>query len=170
LDRLRFIAEAKKSFDSEPAWSPVPSRLSSRLSLVVALRLDGILRGGVSLRLETPLDVWEEDVYGHIEVRALGMTRALRVLPVEWKPFRWHDNPPSAPPAHRNQRLWDRYMPFEINAQHGLGAFDQSTSGIAIELPRQVANFNEYTDLCSSLWNCPDLLGLAAPPWSREIL
>jgi hypothetical protein len=61
-------------------------------------------------------------------------------------------------------------MPFDINAQNGLGAFDQSTSGIAIELPRQPATFKEYTDLCSSLWNCPDLLGLDPPPWTRKIL
>jgi hypothetical protein len=141
-----------------------------RLSLVVALRLDGLLRGGVSMRIETPVDAWEEDVYGHIEVRPSGMKRALRVIPVEWKPRRYHDNPPNAPAAHRNQRLWDRYMPFELNAESGLGAFDQSTSGIAIELPQQPTNFSGYTDLCSRLWNCPDILGLDPPPWTRKML
>jgi hypothetical protein len=170
LDRLRFIAEAKKSFDSTPSWIEVPSRLSTRLSLVVALRLNGILRGGVSLRIITPSDAWEEDVYGHIEVRLPGLTRALRLTPVEWKPLRYHDNPPNAPAAHRNRRLWDRYMPFEINAQFGLAAFDQSASGIATELTRQPTSFKEYTDLCSDLWNCPDLLGLSPPPWTRKLI
>jgi hypothetical protein len=170
LDGLRFVAEAKKSFDSVPSWTEVPSRLSSRQSLVVALRLDGVLRGGASLRIVTPTDAWEEDVYGQIEVRLPGVTRALRLHPIEWKPLRHHDNPPDAPPAHRNQRLWDRHYPFELNAPFGLGAFDQSTSGIATELPRAPSNFKEYTDLCSDLWICPDLLGLPPPRWTRTML
>ena len=78
LDRLRFIAEATKTFDANPMWEEVPSRLSPRLSLVVAIRLDGILRGGVSLRFATPKHMWEEDVYGHIEVRLPGVVRTLR--------------------------------------------------------------------------------------------
>src|SRR5580692_12931750 len=92
LDRRRFIAEAKKSFDSKPNWETVKHRLSNRLSLIVALRLNRVLRGGVSIRISTPSDVWEEDVYGHVEVRLPGVDRSLRINPIEWKPLRYHDN------------------------------------------------------------------------------
>jgi hypothetical protein len=122
------------------------------------------------MRLVTPSDAWEADVYGHIEVRLPGVIRTLRLIPVEWRPLRYHDNPPNAPAAHRNLRLWDRYMPIDLNAPLGLGAFDQSAPGIAVDLPRAPANFKEYTDLCSDLWKCPDLLGLQPPPWARELL
>ena len=167
---MRFIVDAAKTFDSEPSWRETTNRLSTRLSLVVGIRLKGILQGGVSLRLVTRSDAWEEDVYGHIEVRLPGDSRMLRLLPVEWRPLRYHDNPPHAPAAHRNQRLWDRYLPFDINAEFGLGAFDQSSSGIATELPRMPSSFAQYTDLCSDLWKCPDLLGLPPPPWTRALL
>ena len=170
LDRLRFIAEAKKTFDVTPRWSLSPSRSRGRLTLVVALRLDGVLRGGTSVRLATPNDAWEEDVYGHIEVRLPGVSRPLRLNPIEWRPLRPHDNPPDAPPALRSQRLWDRWLPFEINAPYGAGAFDQSTSGIAVPLPREPSDFSEYTDLCADLWRCPDLLGLEPPPWAGALL
>ena len=122
------------------------------------------------MRLATPTDAWEQDVYGHIEVRLPGVSRTLRLNPVEWRPLRYHDNPPNASAAHRNQRLYDRHLPFVLNAPLGLGPFDQSSAGIAVELPRAPANFQEYTDLCSDLWICPDLLGLEPPPWMRNIV
>ena len=159
IARLRYIAEAKKSFDAIAKWELTRNRSSHRLSLVVALRLNGILRGGVSIRLATPSDAWEEDVYGHIEVRLPGASRTLRLNPIEWRPLRPHDNPPSAPPAHRNQRLYDRWLPFEINENFGLAAFDQSGPGIAVPLPHVPRTFSEFTDLCSSLWLCPDMMG-----------
>ena len=118
----------------------------------------------------TPGDVWEEDVYGHIEVRLPGATRTLRLNPIEWRPLRYHDNPPSAPPAHRSQRLFDRWLPFDINEKHSIAAFDQSGPGIAIPLPRVPNSFAEYADLCSDLWRCPDMMGLTPPPWSRKML
>ncbi len=142
-DRLRFIAEAKKAFDSKPRWEPTPHRSSQRLTLVVALRLNGVLRGGVSIRLRTPIDAWEENVYGQIEVRLPGMNRLLRLNPVEWRPRRYHDNPSTAPAVHRNQRLWDRYHPFDLNAAHGMQGFDQSGGGIAVPLPSVPDSFSE---------------------------
>lgn len=69
-DRLSFVEDSNKEFDTSPSWKVVPDRMSSKLMLVTAIRLRGTLRGGVSIRLKTPLDAWEEDVYGHIEVQA----------------------------------------------------------------------------------------------------
>ena len=169
LDRLRWIADAKKGFDAKPTWTTIEHRASARLDLVVALRLGGVLRGGVSMRLQTPRDVWEEDVYGHIEVRFPDSKRALRLNPIEWRPLRHHDNPPTSPPAHRGQRLLDRWLPFHFNQRLGLGAFDQSVPGIAVPLPRAPNSFLEYTDLCSDLWHLPDMMGLAPPPWARRM-
>lgn len=170
LERLKFVADARKSFDTVPKWEPIPYRSGRLLILVVALRLDGILRGGVQLRLKTPEDTWEDDVYGQIEVRLPAGRRSLRLNPVEWRPMRHHDNPPNAPNPHRNQRLWDRWHPFDLNEPYGLRCFDQTSSGIAVPLPREVGSFNEYTDLCSSLWHCPDLIGLTPPPWTRDLI
>jgi len=170
LDRLRFIAEAKKAFDSKPIWKKEKYRSSIRLSLIVALRLNGVLRGGVSIRISTPSDVWEEDVYGHVEVRLPGVNRSFRINPIEWKPLRYHDNPSQASAPHRNQRLWDRWLPFDLNAPRGLHSFDQTGCGIAVPLPRALSNFSDYTDLCSTLWLCPDMMGLPAPPWARRML
>ena len=171
LDRLRFIARGQKSFDSTPAWDEIPCRATSRLLLVVALRLNGTRRGGVSLRLATPADAWEEDVYGHIEVRLPGFNSHAPSDPVEWlSPYRYRDNPPSAPPAHRSQRLWDRWLPLEINAQFSLAAFDQSANAIAVPLPRALANFSEYVLICAPIFGSLILLGLAPPPWSKRII
>ena len=169
-DRLRFIAEAKKAFDSTPKWEPITHRASQRLVMVVALRLNGVLRGGVSLRLRTPIAAWDEDVYGQIEVRLPGMNRPLRLNPIEWRPRRYHDNPASSPPAHRNQRLWDRWHPFDLNALHGMQGFDQSGGGIAVPLPHIPASFSEYANLCASLWVCSDMYDLPPPPWTDEML
>jgi len=167
-DRLNFIAEAKKSFDSEPVWELAPHRFAQRLTMVVALRLNNILRGGVSLRMRTPVDAWEEDVYGHIEVKLPGATRLLRLLPIEWRPAHYHDNPPNSPDVHRNQRLWDRWHPFDLNAEYGFQSFDQSGAGIAV--PFQANSFTEYTDFCATVWRCSDLYDLPAPPWTRTLI
>ena len=170
LHRLREVAEARKSFDAPPKWVISQNRRTDRLNLITAIRLNGVLFGGVSIRLVTPADAWEEDVYGHVEVRLPGVQRALRVSPVEWKPFRYHDNPATSPLPHRNQRLWDRWHPFDLNAPLGIGAFDQSACGIAVPLPRDPATFSEYADLCADLWRCPDMIGLNPPPWARKML
>ena len=171
FDGLRYVAEAKKSFDSTPRWEALPnSRQSSSHQLLVAVRLNGILRGGVQLRLITPAKVWEEDVYGQIEVKLPGSTRWLRLTPVEWRPLHRHDNPSNAPTAHRQVGLFDRWFPFEINAAYGMQAFDQSGPGIAVPLPREPTSFSEYANLCADLWVCADLYELPPPPWARTMV
>lgn len=170
LKRLRDVSEARKSFDTAPEWRVSQNRRTDRLNLIALIRLNDVLFRGVSIRLATPVDAWEEDVYGHVEVRLPGVQRALRVSPVEWKPFRYHDNPATSPPPHRNQRLWDRWHPFDLNAPLGIGVFDQSACGIAVPLPRDPATFLEYADLCADLWRCPDMIGLTPPPWARTML
>lgn len=167
---MQFVADAKKSFDTHPKWEILPNRYSRVLSLVVALRLNGTLRGGVSIRIVTPEDSWEEDVYGHLEVKLPQNRRLLRVNPVEWRPLRHHDNPPNAPDAHRNQRVYDRWHPFDINAAYGLRSFDQSGPGIAVPLPRTVDNFTNYMELCADIWRCPDMYELEPPPWTKELI
>ena len=166
IDVLSWIADAEKSFDAAPQWTTVTSRGSYRLELVVAVRLEGILQGGASIRLATPYDAWERDLYGHVEVRIPGVSRTLRLNPIEWRPLRHHDNPASAPEAHRLIRLWDRWLPFDQNKKMGLGAFDQSAPGVAVPLPRDLTSFTDYADLCAELWRCPDMMGIQPPPWS----
>ena len=170
VERLRFISEARKAFDSKPKWELTPYRASQRLVMIVALKLNGVLKGGVSLRLRTPVNSWEEDVYGQLEVKLPGMNRALRLNPVEWRPKRYHDNPSSGPQAHRNERLWDRWHPFELNVMHGMQGFDQSGGGIAVPLPSVPGSFSEYADLCASLWICNDMYEVPPPPWTRDML
>ncbi|MGY2052930.1 hypothetical protein [Methylobacterium sp. JK268] len=169
LDRLAFVVEAKKTFDSAPKWERVPYRDGERLQLTVALRVAGVLRA-VTLRLVTPADVWEEDVYGHLEVRGLGLAKHLRLLPIEWRPLHHHDNPPDAPAPHAGLRLFDRFMPFDLNMDRGLGVFAQNRPAVMVDLPRAPTDFLSYCDLCSDLWRCPDMIGLEPPPWSRAMI
>jgi len=117
----------------------------------------------------TPQDTWDEEVYGQIEVRMPGISH-LRLNPVEWRPLRYHDNPPDAPAAHQFVRLWDRWHPFDLNRPLGIRAFQQTRSGVAIPLLRAVTTFSEYTHLCADIWRCPDLLGLRPPPWSKQLI
>lgn len=169
LDRLAFVVEAKKTFDSKPQWSRVQSRDSERLQLSVSLLIGGALKA-VTLRLVTPANVWEEDVYGQLEVRGLNLPKHLRLLPIEWRPLRHHDNPPDAPEPHDSLRLFDRYMPFHLNMDRGIGVFTQTRTAVMVDLPRAVSDFPSYCDLCSDIWRCPDMIGLKPPPWSRTLV
>lgn len=168
--RLSFVESSHKDFDAETDWKIEPDRTSQRLMFVTAVRLAGALRGGVSIRLKTPIDAWEGDVYGHIEVQAPGLKGTMRLCAIEWRPLHDHDNPPNAPPAHRYAKLQDRWYPYDLNKELSIDVFLQRTAGIAAPLPRNVNNFQEYCDLCSNLWRCPDMMGVKPPPWSRTLL
>lgn len=167
---LRYISAARKSFDTKPNWKTIENnRFSFIHQVIIPIRLDGILRDGVQIRILTPAKVWEEDVYGQLEMRLPGVRRSLRLNAVEWRPLRPHGNPADGPAAHRRETLFDRWYPFEINAQHGMQAFDQNGAGIAVPLPREPTNFSEYANLCADLWVCPDMYDLPPPPWARTM-
>jgi hypothetical protein len=169
LDRLAYIAGETKRFDAEPRWVRITSRQSERWSLVVGLRVAGALIGA-SVRIVTPVDAWEEDVYGHIEVRLSSFSYAFRVDALEWRPLRPHDNPAGAPFPHGGQRLFDRHHPFDLNRPLGLRVFRQGCTGIAVPLPATIGSFTDYADMCSNVWKCPDMMGLTPPEWSRPML
>lgn len=170
LARLDQVHQAEKSFDSPPIWVQSQERTSAILSCQVSLRLNGILTGGASIRIRTPLNCWEEDVYGQIEVRLFGLRRQLRLSPVEWKPMREHRNPATAPEELRYLILEDRYHPYELNRPLGVNVFYQTLTGVAAPLPQTIANFQDYASLCAEIWNCPDMGSVPPPPWSRSLI
>lgn len=59
LDHLESVNSASKSIDAMSDWYTVVNRPAGRLEWQAALRLDGVLGGGVSARLTTPVDTWE---------------------------------------------------------------------------------------------------------------
>lgn len=62
-------------------------RLSGRLFWFTAIKLNGYLGGGVSARFTNPVDTWEQDVYGHLEIRSAATGyKVARIYPVEWRP------------------------------------------------------------------------------------
>jgi hypothetical protein len=170
LARLAEITAAPKSFDTAPSWEAIQDRASARLCCTVALRIGGVLGGGAAIMIKTPREAWEEDVYGHIQVRRPNTPHHLRLLPVEWRPLGIHYNPGDAPPELRFLGLADRHHPFDLNQPLGISVFSQSRAGIARELPRAIASFEAYLDLCAELWNCPDVRSIERPPWSPKLV
>lgn len=120
--------------------------------------------------MHTPESAWERDVYGHIEIAHPELSRPVRIIPVEWRPLHPHDNRGRGPPEHRFRTLTDRWHPFDINAPLGIDVFLQAAVGIAVPLPREIANFSEYCNLCAELWNCPDVRLVPAPEWREDLL
>lgn len=169
LTRLYDANLTSKTLDETPRWEKVRDRQSVKLEYRAALRMDGNLGGGVSVRLQTPENGWEDDLYGQIEIRRPGMRSALRLNPVEWRPLREHRNPPDAPEPYRLKILRDRWHPFELNQPLGIDVFTQSKPGIAAPLPRAVSSFSDYIDLCAELWRLPELREIPAPPWSKQL-
>lgn len=169
LARLGTVNGAAKSFDAFPNWEIVTDRSSSALHYVTALRIDGALGGGVSLRLVTPISAWEQDVYGQISVAVPGARSQLRLTPIEWRPRREHRNPDRAPEPHRLISVKDRWHPFDLNRPLGIRVFQQADPGVAVPLPRAISSFSDYIALCAELWNCPDATRIPAPPWSRTL-
>ncbi len=169
LERLAFVVESRKTFDAKPHWDRVPSRTSERWQMAMSLRIGGLL-GPVTARIFTPIDAWEGEVYAQLEVRGLGLPKPLRLLPIEWNPLHHHDNPRDAPSPHAGLRLFDRYMPFDLNAERGIGVFAQTRTAVMVDLPRLPTDFTTFCDLCSDIWRCSDMLDLEPPPWSRPML
>lgn len=169
LEFLETVSRAEKSFDSLPAWEEYKDRTSGKLRYATAIQLNGVLGGGISIRITTPKETWEEDVYGQIEVRPARMKRSLRVDPIEWRPLRPHTNSPAAPPPHSFQQYSDRWHPFDLNKPFGIGVFNQSDKGVAVPFPRAISSFSEYLDLCSDIWKCPDVKEIPTPPWSPQL-
>jgi hypothetical protein len=170
LARLSAVNAAAKSFDSFPDWNAVTDRTSTTLQYVVAVRLEGALGGGVSIRLITPMTGWDNDVYGQIEVAVPQARSSLRLAPIEWGPKREHRNSANAPADHRFKTLTDRWHPFELNLPLGIRVFQQAEVGVAVMLPRAISTFKDYTALCAELWNCPDANRIPPPPWSRTLI
>lgn len=161
---------ARKDFDSKPDWVERENREGVRLTLTVPLLLDGEFGGGVEALLSTPKGAWEEDLYGQITVRHPAKSLNLRVCPVEWRPLKTHDNSGDAPKDLRFQTLSDRFHPFDLNKALSLEVFAQRARGIAAPLPRAIASFSDYIDLCADLWNCPNMRSVPPPPWAKVLL
>ncbi|WP_376710355.1 hypothetical protein [Pseudochrobactrum lubricantis] len=166
---LDTVNKSEKTFDDFSKWDEYTDRSSGKLRYVTAIQLNGILGGGVSIRITTPKETWEEDVYGQIEVRPPRMKRSLRVNPIEWRPLRPHVNSATAPSPYGLQQYFDRWHPYDLNKPLGIGAFDQSDKGVATPLPRAISSFSEYLELCSEIWKCPDVKGIPTPPWSPQL-
>lgn len=169
LDRLAEICSAEKSFDGPVAWESYESKTTTRLRIEAPLRLDGKLGGGAFLRITTPGTAWESDVYGQIEVQKPAKGR-WRLDPIEWRPLKPHTNGPDTPSEHRFKTLTDRIHPFSLNRRYGLKVLDQGTPGVAVEFPRAVSKFEEYLELCSEVWNFPELRKLPPPQWTMLLL
>lgn len=169
LDRLAEIHAAEKSFDATPVWEQYDQRSTVRLRLVAPIRVNGRLGGGVSLRIHTPATSWESDVYGQIEVPK-PTKGSWRLDPVEWRPLKPHTNGPDAPASHRLKNLTDRIHPFPVNRRYGLKVFEQGSVGVAEDFPRAITRFEEYLDLCSEVWNFPDLRRLPPPQWTMLLV
>lgn len=171
INRLVEINDATKTLDSFPEWELVPNRTNGKLYWVSALRLGGMLGGGVSVRFATPADAWETDVYGHIEVAVPSLgPRRLRINPAEWKPKSVHRNPVWAPEPHRLATYSDRWHPFEWNRSQGLIVFTQGGGGAASPLPPEVTTFSSYLHFCAYIWKCADIERVPPPPWSRRLV
>lgn len=173
LEGVARVARAHKSFDckpdTRPAWRRQPARGAEIWTLTCGLRLNGALAGGAMIRLKTPTDVWEEDVYGHVEVRIPGVPRACRIDPIEWRPLGPHTNPPDAPEGLGLMTLFDRHHPSHLNRPLGVAVLHQTATGIAAPLPRDITTFAEYVHLCAEVWNCPDMRSIEAPEWKPTL-
>lgn len=170
LARLEVVNAAEKSFDAFPDWETVTDRTSSSLHYAPALKLEGTLGGGVSIRLVTPTTGWECEVYGQISVTIPGSRSCLRLNPIEWRPRREHRNAATAPAPHAMKTLRDRWHPFDLNRPLGIRVFQQAEIGVATPLPRAISTFLDYIGLCAELWNCNDVNRIPPPPWSQTLL
>jgi hypothetical protein len=171
LDALERISQAQKAFDENPNWVSISdNRGSERLELTAALQINGVLGGGVSLRINTPRNSWEKDVYGHIEVRRPDMKPHARLAAIEWRPRHDHTNPPYAPYGLRLKVLSDRWHSFDDNRHLGIEAFTQSKASVARPLPRTILSFREYIELAAEIWNFPEATTIETPEWSRLLL
>ncbi|MGY5779061.1 hypothetical protein [Rhizobium sp. LEGMi135b] len=171
ISRLAEIDAAPKSLDSFPEWNLVMSRPAGKLYWTSAVRLSGVLGGGVSVRFATPADVWDKDVYGHIEVAmpVLG-PRRLRINPAEWRPRSDHRNPAWVQAPHALSTYRDRWHPFDLNKERGISIFLQGVSGAAVPLPDDIETFSDYLHFCGAIWKCPDVEKVQPPPWSPQLV
>jgi hypothetical protein len=170
LDHLDHVNSASKSIDAMSNWYTVFNRPAGRFEWQAALKLGGTLGGGVSARLATPVDAWEADVYGQLEVRVAFLPRAARLIPVEWRPKRPHTNPPGAPEGLALETFFDRWHPYDLNRDQDVSVFLQGAVGFADALPDWIISFSDYLKFCAIVWKCPDIERVPTPPWSRSLL
>jgi hypothetical protein len=164
------VNAAAKSVDSMSDWYTVFNRPTGRLEWQAALRMGGVLGGGVSARLTTPTEAWEADIYGQLEIRMAFLPRAVRLNPVEWRPKRSHTNPPTAPDGLALETFFDRWHPYKLNRDQDVNVFLQGAVGVADALPDGIVSFSDYLKFCANVWKCPDIERVPPPPWSRSLL
>lgn len=170
LERLETVSDADKSIDALTDWYKVLNRPTGKLQWQAALKLNGVLGGGVSAILSTPIDVWEKDVYGQISVLLPTYKRTVRLNPVEWRPIRPHSNPFDAPEGHALRTYLDRWHPYELNRDKDISVFLQSAVGVAVPLPDGIDSFSDYLHFCARVWRCPDIQKVPPPPWSPSLV
>lgn len=151
-------------------WYKVLNRPTGKLEWQAALKLGGVLGGGVSARFSTPIDAWDADVYGQLEVKMAFLPHALRLNPVEWQPRGAHTNPANAPDGLALETLRDRWHPYALNRDRDIDVFQQKAVGVAEPLPTGISSFSDYLKFCAIVWKCPDIERVPPPPWSRSLL
>jgi len=173
FEHLDYVHNAEKELDSIPEWTLKPDRQRGRLTWFAAVKLNGVLGGGVSVRITTPADVWEHDVYGQIEINSIEtLRRTARILPVEWRSIKDHRNPPIPDSEHSRETYRDRWHPYDKNRdlQNPAIFFQDNVTGIAFPLPLGITTFLDYLNFCSRVWKCPSIEEIPTPPWSPKLI
>lgn len=171
FEHLDMVDAAAKQLDGLPKWEKVFNRISGTLNWTVSVRLNGRLGGGASVRLSTPLSVWEKDVYGQIEIRsAHTLNKVARLNPVEWRPIKPHRNPKIDDDEHSLATYLDRWHPYSLNKALDPDVFFQKKTGVALPLPQNVTTFAEYLNFCGQVWKCPSIQDIPPPPWSPQLV
>jgi len=173
FQHLDYVYNAQKEIDSIPEWRLKTDRQSGRLTWLAAVKLNGVLGGGVSVRIATPVDVWEHDIYGHIEINSVETLRkTARIIPVEWRPRGLHGNPPCGNQEYSQVLLKDRWHPYDKNRrlQNPNVFFQNNVTGIAVPLPLEITTFLDYLKFCGQVWKCPSIEEVPTPPWSPRLI
>lgn len=171
FDHLDFVDRTPKEVDSISDWELITHRPSGTLQWQAAVRLSGMLGGGVSIRFSTPVNGWEKDVYGQVEVRPpFHQQRTFRINPAEWRPRRPHRNPTWGPDEHQLATYLDRWHPYSKNRLAGIDVFLQAKPGLALPLPQGIDTFSLYLHFCGEIWKCPTIEEVPPPPWSPSLL
>jgi len=171
FEHLDMVNDAEKELDSVPKWEKLFHRPTGTLQWTASVRLNGRLGGGASARLNTPLNTWERNVYGQLEVTSPATTnRTVRLNPVEWRPLKPHHNPRFDDDEHSLATYLDRWHPYALNRERDVSVFFQHRPGVALPLPQNVTTFAEYLNFCGQVWKCPSIKDVPPPPWSPQLV
>lgn len=169
IDAMSPVAAATKELAYIPSeWSESPYKNSTRLELVLPLRIDSVVQASVALRCSCLKEQPDRNLMMQVEIEPVGQRR-IPIERFEWRPLAGHTN--KVGPLELRFREFETHIHlFNDNAEIGPDAFQPYRNlPVARPVEPDPNSFQEALAVCAERLKIVNATSIPEPHWQYRM-